>query len=108
MSAPLLPSSFFSFSPRRKTFFPLQQYINVKNIRFKRSLLMRERGKVSRTRIRVETYRRRRKLKEGGTPQGEELGRIHAVQDGVLLLLLHPAHVDDLNGERETSGGEGP
>lgn len=46
---------------------------------------------------RRKTYGRRWKLEEWGTPQGEELWWIHSVLNGVLLLLVNPAHVDDLS-----------
>lgn len=46
---------------------------------------------------RRKTHRRRWELEEWGTPQGEELWWIHSVLNGVLLLLINPAHVDDLS-----------
>lgn len=45
----------------------------------------------------IKTHRRCWKLEEWGTPQSEELWWIHSVLNGVLLLLVHPAHVDNLS-----------
>lgn len=46
------------------------------------------------------THGRRSELEKWGTPQSEELWRVHAVLNGVLLLLVDPAHVDDLRVRR--------
>lgn len=50
-----------------------------------------------------KTYRRRWKLEEGGTPQSEELWWIHSVLNGVLLLLVNPAHVDNLSEGKDNN-----
>lgn len=43
-----------------------------------------------------KSYRGSGKLEERGTPQSKELWWVHSVLDTVLLLLVGPAHVDDL------------
>lgn len=53
---------------------------------------------------RAPAYGRSRELEERGSPQGEELWRVHAVLNGVLLLLVYPAHVDDLSRRQRQVG----
>lgn len=47
----------------------------------------------------VGAYWRCWEFKKGRTPQRQELRSVHAVLNRVLLLLLHPTHVDNLEGK---------